>query len=127
MRTGFVLQAAFLWPHVTACYALSRLARLAPHDRLLIHGASQDVGQAAILWAKKVGAAIYVTDEASEKRELLSAQGISCVSQWEQEKYVDDIARWTHGKGVDVVFNCLPYRLTSKGLSVVRSHGRITN
>jgi polyketide synthase 12/epothilone polyketide synthase D len=118
-------EAAFLWPHVTACYALSRLARLAPHDRLLIHGASQDVGQAAIQWAKRVGATVYVTDETSEKRELLSAQGISSVSQWEHERYVDDIIRWTHGKGVDVVLNCLPYRLGSKGLSVVRSHGRI--
>ncbi len=117
--------ASLLWPHVTACYALAQLARLSPQDRLLIHGASQDVGQAAIQWAQKVGAAIYVTDETLEKRELLTAQGIPSVGEWDRDRYVDDIDLWTNGKGVDVVLNCLPYRLTGKGLTVLKSHGRV--
>jgi len=64
--------------YVTVLYALRDVARLAKGDKVLIHAAAGGVGQAAINYAKSVGAEIFATCSTREKRDV-SCSLISCV------------------------------------------------
>jgi len=110
--------------HLTAYYALTRVARLAPGERVLIHAAAGGVGQAAIQWARHVGATIFATAGTEEKRAYLREQGISYVSDSRSLRFVDDILAWTHGEGVDVVLNSLAGAFIPKSFGLLRDHGR---
>jgi SAM-dependent methyltransferase len=56
--------------YVTVLYALRDVARLAKGDKVLIHAAAGGVGQAAINYAKSVGAEIFATCSTPEKRDV---------------------------------------------------------
>jgi NADPH:quinone reductase-like Zn-dependent oxidoreductase len=56
--------------YVTVLYALRGVARLAKGEKVLIHAAAGGVGQAAINYAKSVGAEIFATCSTPEKRNV---------------------------------------------------------
>lgn len=56
--------------YVTVLYALRDVARLAKGEKILIHAAAGGVGQAAINYAKHVGAEIYATVSTPKKRSV---------------------------------------------------------
>jgi acyl transferase domain-containing protein len=56
--------------YVTVLYALRDVARLAKGEKVLIHAAAGGVGQAAINYAKSVGAEIFATCSTPEKRNV---------------------------------------------------------
>lgn len=56
--------------YVTVLYALRDVARLAKGEKVLIHAAAGGVGQAAINYAKSVGAEIFATCSTPEKRDV---------------------------------------------------------
>jgi NADPH:quinone reductase-like Zn-dependent oxidoreductase len=53
---------------LTAAYALEKLARVAPGERVLIHAAAGGVGLAAVQIARRLGAEIYATAGDDRKR-----------------------------------------------------------
>ena len=60
----------------TALYALDRLARLQPGERVLIHAGAGGVGMAAIQVAQRAGAEVFATAGSPAKRAFLAALGV---------------------------------------------------
>src|SRR5262249_4518370 len=63
-----------------AGYALDRVARLQPGERVLIHAGTGGMGLAAVQWAQHVGAEVYATAGSAEKRAYLQSMGLKYVS-----------------------------------------------
>ncbi|USP81656.1 polyketide synthase PKS2 [Curvularia clavata] len=96
--------------YVTVLYGLRDVARLAKGEKVLIHAAAGGVGQAAINYAKSVGAEIFATCSTAEKRDLLVQEcGIpeDHIFSSRDLTFAKGIRRMTGGYGVDVVLNSL--------------------
>ena len=119
--------AGLLIVHATVYHALHEVAGLRAGERVLIHSASGGVGQAAIQWARHVGAQILATAGSEPKRAALRAAGITCVSDSRSERFVTDVRAATAGQGVDVVLNTLSGPLLQAGLSVLSDFGRFVD
>jgi NADPH:quinone reductase-like Zn-dependent oxidoreductase/malonyl CoA-acyl carrier protein transacylase/NADP-dependent 3-hydroxy acid dehydrogenase YdfG/acyl carrier protein len=122
--------AALPVAQVTAWWALESVARLQPGERVLIHGAADDVGLAAIQWAKHVGAQVFATAGTPERRAYLASIGVEHVSDSHSDRFVGDVLGWTGGEGVDVVVNPLSDDAMSglfvgkKSFGLLRAKGR---
>lgn len=109
---------------LTAYYSLATQARLSAADTVLIHGAAGGVGLAAIQYAQHVGARVIATAGTDEKRALLRRLGVEHVSDSRSLAFVDDVRRWTDGRGVDVALNSLAGEAMSATLAAMRPFGR---
>ncbi|KFE58865.1 type I polyketide synthase [Hyalangium minutum] len=110
--------------HTTAYFALAHKARLAKGERVLIHSAAGAVGEAALQWARHIGAEIFTTVGTEEKREHLKSLGVRFISDSRSLRFVEDIREWTGGEGVDVILNSLSGEAIPKGLELLRDDGR---
>ncbi len=113
------IPVAFLTVH----YSLDHLARLAPGETVLVHGAAGGVGLAAIQYAKAVGATIVATAGTATKRTLLSLLGVEHVLDSRSLAFADQVRELT-GTGVDVVLNSLSGEAIPRGLELLRPYGR---
>ncbi|TDZ29082.1 Reducing polyketide synthase hmp8 [Colletotrichum spinosum] len=102
--------AAINLVHVTAYYALVRLAKLRQGQSVLIHAAAGGVGQAAIQLAKHLGLVVYVTVGSEAKRRLMRERfGIpeAHIFYSRDLSFVKSVERVTDGRGVDCILNSL--------------------
>jgi acyl transferase domain-containing protein/NADPH:quinone reductase-like Zn-dependent oxidoreductase/SAM-dependent methyltransferase/aryl carrier-like protein len=109
---------------LTAYYALEHLARLAPGETVLIHGAAGGVGLAAVQIAKLKGAVVIGTAGSPAKRGVLQMMGVDHVLNSRSLEFADEVMKLTGGVGVDVVLNSLAGEAITKGLQVLRPFGR---
>ena len=116
--------AAMSITYLTAWYALDKVARLQPGERVLIHAATGGVGLAAVQWAQHRDAEIYATAGSEQKRDHLRALGVTRVSDSRSDRFVDDVLAWSDGEGVDVVLNSLSGALIEKSFALLRAYGR---
>jgi acyl transferase domain-containing protein/short-subunit dehydrogenase len=123
-RLGAIEAASIPIAHLTAYWSLAHVARLRAGERVLIHAAAGGVGQAAIQYAKHVGAEIYATVSSPEKAALVRSLGVEHVSDSRSARFVEDVHTWTKGQGVDVVLNSLSGVLLEKSFGLLRDHGR---
>jgi len=122
---GLTLEEAPVYvPFITVLRALRDIAKLKKGETVLIHSATGAVGLAAIQYAQYVGARIIATAGNEEKRNFLREQGIGECADSRSLAFVDDVLRWTKGKGVDVVLNSLAGESLAKSWSVVAPYGR---
>lgn len=123
---GVSFEAAATIPSTffTVYYALHHLARLAPGEKVLIHGAAGGVGIAAIQYAQWRGAEIHATAGTEEKRDFLRLMGVSHVYDSRTLAYAEDILARTGGRGVDVVLNSLAGEAVRRNLDVLAPFGR---
>jgi acyl transferase domain-containing protein/NADPH:quinone reductase-like Zn-dependent oxidoreductase/acyl carrier protein len=119
-EAGATVQTAFF----TAYYSLHHLARLAPGEKILIHGAAGGVGLAAIQIAQMKGAEIFATAGSEAKRDLLQLLGVRHVLDSRSLAFADEIHARTDGAGVDVVLNSLAGEAMQRSLQVLRPMGR---
>jgi acyl transferase domain-containing protein/NADPH:quinone reductase-like Zn-dependent oxidoreductase/SAM-dependent methyltransferase/acyl carrier protein len=110
--------------HFTAWYALVHLARLAPGERVLIHGAAGGVGLAAIQIAGLMGAEIFATAGSPLKRTLLTRLGVPHVFDSRSLDFEERIREITGGQGVDVVLNSISGEALQKSLGLLKPLGR---
>ncbi|EQB46130.1 hypothetical protein CGLO_14878 [Colletotrichum gloeosporioides Cg-14] len=102
--------AAINLVHVTAYYALVRLAKLRKGQSVLIHAAAGGVGQAAIQLAKYLGLVIYVTVGSESKRQLMRERfeiPEDHIFHSRDLSFVKGVQRVTGGRGVDCILNSL--------------------
>ncbi|WP_299486085.1 type I polyketide synthase [Acaryochloris sp. IP29b_bin.137] len=104
-------------------YGLFYLAKLQPGERLLLHGATGGIGQAAIQIAQQVGAEIFAT-ASPDKWDALKALGVSHIMESRSLGFADEIMAETDGQGVDVVINALPGDFRIKSLEALGTQGR---
>jgi NADPH:quinone reductase-like Zn-dependent oxidoreductase/acyl carrier protein len=109
---------------LTAYHALIHLGRLEPKERVLIHSAAGGVGLASIQIAQRAGAEVFATAGTPEKRQLLTALGVTHVMDSRSLEFIDEVIDRTGGRGVDVILNSLAGEAIPKGLTALADHGR---
>ncbi|KAJ5151089.1 Acyl transferase/acyl hydrolase/lysophospholipase [Penicillium canariense] len=116
--------------YVTVLYGLGEVARLCQDDRILIHDGASALGQAAVQYAKMIGAKVYSTVSTTEDREfLVSEHGISedHIFSNIDFSFARGIMRCTKGSGVDVVFDSLSTEALQESLACVAPFGRLVH
>lgn len=108
----------------TAVYALNEVARIAPGESVLIHGAAGGVGLAAIQVAQAAGARVLVTAGSPAKRRFLQALGIDDVFDSRTLGFEDAVRAATGGRGVDVVLNSLAGEAMERSVACLAPFGR---
>jgi len=114
------LPVAFL----TAWYSLVHCARLGHGETVLIHGGAGAVGMAALQIARHLGARVIATAGSAEKRALLRSLGADLVCNSRTLEFVDDVAAFTGGQGVDVVLNSLARDAMIRSVECLKPFGR---
>lgn len=107
---SFATAAALPVPFLTAYYALVEVARIRPHESVLIHSAAGGTGQACVQMAQLYRAEIYATVGSDEKRTLLrETYGIpdDHIFTSRSPAFASGIGAMTKGRGVDVIINSL--------------------
>jgi len=87
---------------LTASVALEEVTRIRPGDRLLVHGADETSGLAAIRIAQRLGAQVFATADA-RRLDALESLGVNRVWDSESPYLVEEIRSVTDGQGVDAV------------------------
>lgn len=109
---------------ITAYYSLTRLGKLYPEDRILIHSAAGGVGLAAVQVAKMVGAEIFATVGTQEKRDYLRSIGVEQIMDSRSLDFLRETLELTGGEGVDVILNSLSGDALTEGIKLLRPNGR---
>ncbi|PTW50657.1 type I polyketide synthase [Rhodovulum kholense] len=109
---------------VTADYALTEVARLAPGETVLVHGGAGGVGLAALQVARRLGARVFATAGSPAKRRLVTAMGAEAVFDSRSPGFEDAVMAATGGRGVDVVLNSLAGEAMERSLACLVPFGR---
>ena len=124
---SFADAAAFPCILTTAYFSLIDTARLRPGETILIHSAAGGVGQMAVQVAQMIGAHVIVTVGSQGKRDLMKSKfGLTDdqIFNSRDTSFVQDILRFTNGRGVDVALNSLAGELLHATWSVIAAFGR---
>lgn len=120
-------QAASIPAVFTTVYlCLYKIARLSRGQTILIHAGAGGVGQAAIQFAKLLGAEVYSTVGSQEKRELLmNRYGIpdDHIYSSRDTSFAAGVRKATDGRGVDVVLNSLAGPLLQESFNILAPFG----
>lgn len=108
----------------TAWESLVTRAKLAPAESVLIHGGAGGVGSIAIQLAKAMGATVYTT-ALGRDIEFVRDLGADHAIDFTTQDYVEEIARLTGGKGVNVVFDTIGGQTLSQSPHVLGDGGRV--
>lgn len=117
--------AAIGVPYGTAEYALFKRANARPGETVLIHGASGGVGIAAVQICRAHGMTLIGTAGTDRGLQAVKEQGADVVLNHKQPGYLDEIAKVTAGKGVDVILEMNAHINLDKDLTVLARHGRL--
>jgi NADPH2:quinone reductase len=98
---AFGTGAALPINYLTAHFALSRRARLAPGETVLVHGAAGGVGTATIQYARALGATVIAVASTDDKAALATEAGAQHTV--DAAGFLDAVKELTGGRGVDVV------------------------
>ncbi|OEJ37041.1 hypothetical protein AR457_33960 [Streptomyces agglomeratus] len=108
----------------TVHHSLNHLARLAPGETLLVHGAAGGVGLAALQYARRAGAQVIATAGTPAKRDLLRLLGVEHVLDSRRLDFAEQVKDLTGGAGVDVVLNSLAGEALVRSVGLLKPHGR---
>ena len=120
----FAAAATIPTAFVTAWYSLVHLAQLKAGEKVLIHAAAGGLGLAAIQVAHWLGAEVYATAGADEKRDFLRMLGVTRIYDSRSLRFADEIQHDTAGQGMDVVLNSLSGEAIARSLDVLKPFGR---
>jgi len=108
---------------LTVDFALTRRARLAAGETVLVHGAGGGIGVAAIQYATALGARALAVASTEEKREFaLRAGATDAVAP---EGFKDAVLGLTDGRGVDVVVDPVGGERFTDSVRALGQEGRL--
>ncbi len=117
--------AAVNIPYATAYRALFHRARAAPGETVLVHGGSGGVGVAAVQIARAHGFTVFATGGTDRGRALCREQGAHHVLDHRSPGYLEELAKLTGGRGVDVILEMLSNVNLGKDLGALAKGGRV--
>ena len=124
-HVSFEQGAAIGVPYGTAVYALFKRASARPGETVFIHGASGGVGIAAVQICRAHGMTVIGTAGTARGLQAVKEQGADIVLNHKQPGYLDEIAKATGGKGVDVILEMNAHINLDKDLTALARGGRL--
>lgn len=124
-RLSFAQGAAVAVPYATAYRALFVRGRVRPHETVLVHGASGSVGLAAAQLAVAHGCVVIGTAGSEAGLDLVCRQGVALTLNHRNANYLDRLAAFTAGRGVDLILEMLANVNLDKDLGLLAKHGRV--
>ena len=124
-KVTFAQGAGVNIPYATAYRALFQLAKAAPGEFVLVHGASGGVGVAAVQLARAGGMKVIGTGGSERGRKLALEQGAHHVLDHRAPNYLDQIQPLTQSHGVDVILEMLANVNLDKDLKALAMGGRV--
>jgi NADPH:quinone reductase len=112
---------------LTACMLLRHTRRVLPEETILIHAAAGGVGQLLVHWAKHLGARVIATVGSSEKAKIARGCGADEVILYRNENFVERVKSFTHGRGVDVVYDSVGADTFEGSLECLGYFGTLVN
>jgi len=112
---------------LTACMLLRHTRRVLPEETILVHAAAGGVGQFLVHWAKHLGARVIATVGSSEKAKVARGCGADDVILYRNENFVDRVKSFTHGRGVDVVYDSVGADTFDGSLECLGYFGTLVN
>ncbi|HEY2905985.1 MAG TPA: NADPH:quinone reductase [Vicinamibacterales bacterium] len=122
---SFAQGAAIGVPYGTVCYALFKRANGRPGETVLIHGASGGVGIAAVQICRAHGMTVIGTAGSERGLQAVRDQGAHLVFNHKEPGYLDEIAKASGGRGVDVILETNAHINFDKDLTLLSRSGRL--
>src|SRR5699024_10060096 len=99
--------------------------RLSKGETVLIHGGASGIGTTAIQLAVAFGARVATTASSAEKLAACKELGAELLINYREEDFVESIAAWTEGRGVDVILDYIGGDYVERNLRSLAMEGRI--
>lgn len=124
-KISFAQGAGVHVPYATAHRALFHFARGLGNDSVLVHGASGGVGTAAVQLARAAGLTVIGTAGSEKGRAMVMAEGAHHVLDHREPKYLEQVAKLTEGRGVDIILEMLANVNLGADFKILAMHGRV--
>jgi putative PIG3 family NAD(P)H quinone oxidoreductase len=112
----------------TSWVNLAEHGRLAPGDRVLIHGGASGIGTIAIQVARHLGASMVLATAGDGRRcELCRSLGADRAINYRDEDFVEAVKAQTGGEGVDVILDMVGGDYVARNIEVLAPRGRLVN
>jgi len=121
---SMVEAAALPLVSITAFEALFDRMGLKANQKVLVHGGAGGVGHIAVQLAKSAGAIVFATDNGQERLAAITELGATPID-YTAESVEDYVARYTEGKGFDMVFDTVGGANISTSLAAVKLNGQV--
>lgn len=99
--------------------------RLAPGERVLIHGGTSGIGTTAIQLARAFGATAYATVGSDAKRAACLELGAAVAINYNSEDFVARVLQETDGRGVDVILDIVGGDYLARNVDALAIEGRL--
>jgi NADPH2:quinone reductase len=104
---------------------LFQRGKLKAGETVLIHGGASGIGTTATMLSKAFGATVAVTVGSEEKRQACLALGASLAINYRTQDFVEEVKKFTRGKGVDVVVDIIAGDYVARNYQAAALNGRI--
>ncbi|MGD0882576.1 MAG: zinc-binding alcohol dehydrogenase family protein [Acidimicrobiales bacterium] len=111
-------------PFGTADDCLFEFGRLQAGETALVHAGASGVGIAAIQLAKRAGARVVATASSPDRLERLTALGLDHGIDYTTTDFVEEVRRWTDGRGADVIVDSVGGSNLQRSLHCLAYRGR---
>jgi NADPH2:quinone reductase len=111
--------------HFTVWNNVLDRGRLAPGESLLVHGGTSGIGLTAIQLAKRFGATVIATAGSTEKVAFCRSIGADHAIDYRTQDFVDEVARITGKRGVDVILDMVGGDYIARNLRCLALEGRL--
>jgi len=111
--------------HFTVWNNVFDRGRLAPGESLLVHGGTSGIGLTAIQLAKRFGATVIATAGSAGKASFCRSIGADHAIDYRTQDFVDEVARITGKRGVDVILDMVGGDYIARNLRCLALEGRL--
>ena len=109
---------------LTAYQLLHLTAHLRPGERVLVHAGGSGVGTAAVQLVKLAGGRSFVTAGSDNKVATALSLGAEAGANYRTQDWREEVAKWTEGRGVDIILDCIGSSYFSANLESLAMDGR---
>lgn len=120
-----VTAAAVPEASLTVFLTAFELAGLSSGASMLVHGGGSGIGTAAITMARLAGVAVAVTAGSDWKCERCRQLGAQLAANYREQDFATETAKWTAGRGVDVVLDAIGAPYLERNLACLATDGRL--
>jgi NADPH:quinone reductase len=104
---------------------LFKRGKLKAGETVLIHGGASGIGTAATMLSNMFGATVAVTVGSEEKGQACLALGASLAINYRTQDFVEEVKKFTDGKGVDMVVDIIAGDYVARNYQAAALDGRI--